>query len=95
MVLLQVLTDSVIRMTAWTVRPNISSPLICSVNSFSMEESSRSLATSCTTRSQMPKDEGGELNKQPMVESYLEWKIEHRNTQQHRVGAARGSYPLE
>lgn len=55
--LLHILTDSVIRITAWTVRPYISSPLTCSVNSFNMDESSRILATCWTTCSQIPKGE--------------------------------------
>lgn len=47
-------TDSVMRMTACTVRPYISSPLTCSVNSFSMDDSFRRLATFSTTWSQIP-----------------------------------------
>lgn len=47
-------TDSVMRMTACTVRPYISSPLTCSVNSFSMDDSFRRLATFSTTCSQIP-----------------------------------------
>lgn len=47
-------TDSVMRMTACTVRPYISSPLTCSVNSFSMDDSFRRLATASTTWSQIP-----------------------------------------
>lgn len=53
---LQILTDSVIRITAWTVSPYISSPLRCSVNNFNMDDSSLRLATCWTTRSQIPKE---------------------------------------
>lgn len=49
------LTDSVMRSTAWTVRPYMSSPFTWSVNSFSMADSSLSLATDWTTRSQIPR----------------------------------------